>query len=273
MIKRKGQLYWYDDKSNLSEKHIEYMINEGREKLYNKALDYISSLKNVLPPLVLKDFMWVKTEYTVPYFVDLAFSYKNILYGILFEAYGEDGMLSSDPLWPLIKDMCKMYDVRPCILPFDKSGELIIREGKPFPLLDAEKYYEEGLIVEIDPLSFSSDEMREVSLFEMLSSAVIAEVENLINKENVKEILYHTFPDVYPNIFWIDKNKTLNFMVIETVKERDDKPTMPREMLKTIEKSGAYGHYALCEFSNPYATNVFPRGSKFDLRMEITDLE
>ena len=77
---------------------------------------------------------------------------------------------------------------------------------------------------------------------------------------------------VDPAICWIDNDNVFNWMVIRTVKERDLKPEEPKELLEKISTNQGKGHYGLCEISNPYAPNVFPRGQKFDLKFEIIDL-
>lgn len=271
MIRQKGQLYWDDDKTDITEERLSHMINVDYEKIYDNAMNYFSNVKDTIPPFERKDFYWVKSEYTVPYFVDLAFSYKNTLYGILFEVYGKDKIINPDPLWDFKREMCRKYNVKPCIFPFHRNGDIMKVIGSLFNIFDADRYFNEGLVEPVDPFEFSTDKFTEESRWEMLNTAVIAMVEKLVNEEKVKKLLYHSFPDVYPNIFWVDGKNRVNWMIMETVKERESKPVMPEKMINTILNNGAYGHYALCEFSNPYAPNVYPRGVNFDLRMEITD--
>lgn len=91
-------------------------------------------------------------------------------------------------------------------------------------------------------------------------------------KEGIKEILYQTYPGVYPQICYIDKDKSFNWFAVDIVKERDVRPKRNDEILDAIIKKVGRGHCALSEITNPYAENVFPRGQKFDIRCEISNL-
>ncbi len=272
MIKRKGQLYWDDNKTILTEKMFSEMLNEKNDKLYQNALSYFASIRQFISPEDVSDFQWIKMEYTVPYFVDLAFRCRNRVFGIMFAVLGKDGILSNPSFFEERMRLCRDNDIIGCILPFDSTGSVVRLVEDKFNLINASAYIEEGRISEVVPEKIGGEEYRETSLWELYNNAVMAIVENLHDKEGIDNMLYQSYPGVSPNICWIDKNNVFNWMVIDIVKERDLKPEMPIALLETIAKNNGLGHYALCEISNPYAPNVFPRGQKFDLRFEITDL-
>lgn len=273
MIKQRGQLYWDDRKTILSDEMFSYMLDENTNTVrYYNALNHFSEVRNFIDPSLLPDFQWIKMEYTVPYFVDLAFRYKSNVYGIIFVSIGPDGGISDKTKWKDRSDMCTKYDIIPSLLVFDENNNVHKAVNDPFKLISALRYKEEGIIEEVKTIEDSSDEFKPMSGFELENMAVMAVVENLHDKENIDEILYQTYPGVYPNIYWIDKNKMLNWMMVQTVNERDLKPDVPKEMLDRISLNRAQGHYALCEVDSPYSPGVYPRGEKFDLKFEITDL-
>ena len=270
MIKQKGQLYWDDETVTLSDDVFSLMLSDKTESKYKKAFDFFSSLRECINLDIISDFKWLKTQYTVPYFVDFCFMYKTTLYGVIFAGMKDDGMLEKTPLIEEEIKMCKKYDIVPVILPFDKMGEVIVTGRSLFSLLDAEKYYAEGIIEDVD-ITKASEEYKECSKWELLHSSVSALVENL-KKDGINEILYQSYPGVFPQICYIDKDKAFNWIAQDIVKERDERPKRNDILLSAMLKKGGKGHYALAEISNPYAPNVFPRGQKFDIRCEITDL-
>lgn len=272
MIKRKGQLYWNVEKTVLTEKMFSEMLSDKNEKLYQNALSYFASIRPLISPEDASDFQWIKMEYTVPYFMDLAFRCRNRVFGIMFASLGRDGILSNPPFYEERMRLMEENDITGCILPFDNTGNVVRLVEDKFNLINASLYIEEGRIEEVVPEKLSGEEFRETSLWELYNTAVMAIVENLHNNEGIDNMLYQSYPGVSPNICWIDKDNVFNWMVIDIVKERELKPEMPSELLSTIARNNGLGHYALCELSNPYAPNIFPRGQKFDLRFEITDL-
>ena len=67
MIKRKGQLYWDDKITTLSNDDFSLMLDEKTNTIrYNSALSFFSSLREKIEPSLLNDFQWLKMEYTVP---------------------------------------------------------------------------------------------------------------------------------------------------------------------------------------------------------------
>lgn len=272
MIRRKGQLYWDDGKTTLTEEMLKEMLSDKNEVLYRNAVSYFSSIRTLISGEIISDFQWIKMEYTVPYFLDLAFRFRSRVYGIMFAEIKRDGILSKPPFYEERMRLCSEYDITPCILPFNDKGEVVILVEDKFNLLDAHLYIEEGIIKEVCPEETPDDEYCETSRWELYNTAVMAIVENLHDKEGVDNMLYQTYPGVSPNICWIDRNNVFNWMDIDIVKERELKPDMPTKLLETISRNNGLGHYGLCEISNPYAPEAFGRGGKFDLRFEITDL-
>lgn len=273
MIRQKGQLYWDDERVKLDDAMFKYMLSddENTERYYN-ALSHFSSIRSEIEPSLLSHFQWIKMEYTVPYFMDLSFRFKNRVFGIIFSSIGKDGIVKDDSGWKDRADLCLEYDIIPVLLLFDDKNNVMNFTDDLFALISAERYREEGIIESVDPLKIGTDDFREMGDYEILNTAVMAIVENLHDKENIDEILYQTYPGVYPNIYWIDKNKALNWMIVETVKEKSARPEMPEKMIERIKLNSCIGHYALCEISYPFADSVYPRGQKFDLKFEITDL-
>ena len=273
MITRKGQLYWDDEEVTLTHGMFAPMLDEEKNgKRYYNAVAHFSALRSLIAPDVLKDFQWIKMEYTVPYFVDLAFRCRNRVFGVMFASVGRDGILDCQSGWDERYSLCEKNDITPCLLPFDKDDNVLPLVSDKFNLVNAKRYREEGIIEAVAPELVASGDFRECSGWELENMAVMAIVENLHDKEKIDQILYQTYPGVYPNIYWIDKNNAFNWMLIKFVKERDLKPEMPQAMLEKIEGNNGYGHYGLCEISNPYAPNVYPRGQAFDLKFEIMDL-
>ena len=270
MIKQKGQLYWNEDEIKLNEDIFSLMLNEKTESMYSKAFEFFSSLGNSMPLEIMSDLKWIKTQYSVPYFVDFAFMYKTTLYGIIFARMLHDGTLEKTPLIEEEMRLCGENDIIPVILPFDTKGEVIATSRSLLSLIDARRYYSEGIVEDVD-ITKCKDEYKECSKWELLSLSVSALVEKL-KKEGIKEILYQTYPGVYPQICYIDKDKSFNWFFVDIVKERDVRPKRNDAILDAIIKKGGRGHYALSEITNPYAENVFPRGQKFDIRCEISDL-
>lgn len=273
MIRHKGQLYWDDEEVTLTDEMFKPMLDEEKNGMrYYNAVAHFSALRTLIEPSILKEFQWIKMEYTVPYFVDLAFRCRTSVFGIIFASVGKDGVLEGQTEWNERYSLCRANDIIPCLLPFDSLNNVIKLVDDKFNLVNAEKYRSEGILEDVVPEEISTEDFRECSEWELENMAVMAIVENLHDKENIDQILYQTYPGVYPNIYWIDKENAFHWMLIKTVKERDEKPGVPSEMLKTIESNNGFGHYGLCEISNPYAPNVFPRGQAFNLRFEITDL-
>ncbi len=270
MIKQKGQLYWDDENVKLNDTLFSLMLSEKTDSMYMKALSFFSSLRDSIPYEILSDFKWLKTEYSVPYFVDLSFMYKTTVYGIIFAQMLHDGTLEKTPLIEEGIRLCDENDIVPVILPFDEKGEVIATSRSLFSLIDAKRYFDEGIVEDVD-ITKCKGEYKECSNWELLSLSVSALVENL-KKEGINEILSQTYPCVYPQICYIDKYKSFNWIVVDIVKERDMRPERNDEIMSAMLKKGGKGHYALSEISNPYAENVFPRGQKFDIRCEITDL-
>lgn len=273
MIRRKGQLYWDDAIVTLNDDMFSPMLEEEKNsKRYYNALAHFSSLRSSIEPSLLKDFQWIKMEYTVPYFVDLAFRCRNRVFGVIFTEVEKDGILSGGTWWDERFRLCAENDIIPCYLPFDSSESIIKLVEDKFNLIDAERYRSEGIIKAVVPEAVSTDDFREYSKWEKENMAVMAIVENLHDKEKIDQILYQTYPGVYPNIYWIDKDNAFHWMLIRTVDEREEKPAVADEILTAISGNNGFGHYALCELSNPYAPNVYPRGQKVDLKFEIFDL-
>ena len=273
MITRKGQLYWDDEEVTLTEKMFAPMLDEEKNgKRYYNAIAHFSALRSQIDPEILKDFQWIKMEYTVPYFVDLAFRCRNRVFGVMFASVGKDGILEGQSGWDERYALSEKNDIIPCILPFSSDDNVLKLVDDKFNLVNAKRYREEGITEAVVPEKVSGEDFRECSDWELENMAVMAIVENLHDKEGIDQILYQTYPGVYPNIYWIDKDNAFNWMLIKFVKERELKPEKPEEMLKKIALNNGYGHYGLCEISNPYAPNVYPRGQAFDLRFEIIDL-
>ena len=274
MIKQKGQLYWDDTVTTLTPSAFKEMLEEEKNgRRYYAAVAHFSALRTQIAPEDLKDFQWLKMEYTVPYFVDLCFRFRSRVFGIIFTTLHSDGVLEGQTGWEEKFRLCSENDIIPCFLPFNEKTDNVEKKVNGiFNLIDAVRYRTEGIIEEIDPLSYKDEEIRETSSWEKHNMAVMAIVENLHDKEEIDNILYQSYPGVQPAVCWLDKKNVFNWMVIDEVGERDLKPEMPHALLERIASNNGLGHYGLCEFSNPYAPNVFPRGQKFDLRFEITDL-
>lgn len=273
MIRRKGQLYWEDEEVKLTDDMFAPMLDEDKNgRRYYNAAAHFSALRSLIAPSVLKDFQWIKMEYTVPYFVDLAFRCRNRVFGVMFGSVGKDGVLEGQTGWDERYSLCKKNDITACILPFDPDDNVVSLVNEKFNLVNGERYRTEGIIEAVVPENVSTDDFRQCSGWELENLAVMAIVENLHDKEKIDQILYQTYPGVYPNIYWIDKENAFHWMLIKTVKEREEKPEIPEKFLSAISANNGFGHYALCELSNPYAPNVYPRGQAFDLKFEITDL-
>lgn len=274
MIRRKGQLYWDDGEVTLTDDMFTPMLDEEKNgRRYYNAVAHFSALRSSIEPSVLKDFQWIKMEYTVPYFVDLAFRCRSRVFGVMFATVGKDGVLEGQTGWDERYSLCQKNDITPCILPFDRDDNVVRLLDDKFNLVNGIRYRTEGIIEAVVPEVVSTDDFRECSDWELENMAVMAIVENLHDKEKIDQILYQTYPGVYPNIYWIDKENAFHWMLIKTVKEREEKPAEPEEILTAISANNGFGHYALCELSNPYAPNVYPRGQAVDLKFEITDLQ
>ena len=273
MIKRKGQLYWDDKITTLSNDDFSLMLDEKTNTIrYNSALSFFSSLREKIEPSLLKDFQWLKMEYTVPYFADVVFRFKNKVFAVIFVKKEKDGLLNRTCTIEMSLETCRKNNLIPSLMVFNDNGDILNLTNNKYALLNGYKYYEEGLIEEVDPEKIATDDFASLSEWELYNTSVMAIVENLYNKEKITQILYQTFMGVDPAICWIDNDNVFNWMVIRTVKERDLKPEEPKELLEKISTNQGKGHYGLCEISNPYAPNVFPRGQKFDLKFEIIDL-
>lgn len=273
MIRQKGQLYWDDNDVDLNDKMFSYMLDDKlNSPRYHNALSFFSSLRSEIEPSLLSDFQWIKMEYTVPYFMDLSFRFKNRVFGIIFVTVGKDGIILDDSGWKERSKLCLENDIIPALLLFDDSNSIIKAVGDKYNLVSAIRYKEEGLTESINPEKAADDSFREMGDYEIENMAVMAIVENLHDKENIDEILYQTYPGVYPNIYWIDKNGALNWMIVKTIKEKGKRPEIESGMIERIKSNRGIGHYGLCEISNPFADRVYPRGQKFDLKFEITDL-
>ncbi len=271
MIRQKGQLYWNDEVVNLSDDVLSIMLSDKSENMHKKGSEFFSSLGRYIDFEILRNFKWLKSLYQIPFFMDRCFMYKSTVYGVILASMRDDGMLEKTPLIELQIEMCKKYDIIPVILPFDRNGEVIVTKRSLFSLIYAEKYYNEGIIEDVDVKEASSNAFKECSMWELLNTSVSALALSL-EKRGVTEILYHTYPGVYPQICYIDEDKAFNWVAVDIVKERDERPIRDDNLLSVIHSKGGKGVYALCELSNPYAPNVFPRGEKFDIRCEVTQV-
>ncbi len=273
MIRHKGQLYWNDEETLLTEKMLDEMLDEKTNAIrYSRALDYYSIIPSVIDRGTLNDYQWLKMEYTVPYFADFIFRYRTSVFAVIFTLLRSDGTLDIKKEWDERFEILKKNDIVPCLLPFDKDGNIVRIVDDPFDLVDAVRYREEGIVSAVIPSEYADGKFRECSQWEKHNAAVMAIVQNLHDRENIDDLLYQSYIGVSPSVCWLDSNGVFNWMMIEEVGEKEAKPDFPEEILDRITLNRGKGHYGLCEFSSPYSPGVFPRGEKFDLKFEITDL-
>lgn len=274
MIKQLGQLYWDDSIVNLTKDEISSMVNEDYfAPKYEIAINHFHSLTDRLNNCVPSDFQWLKLEYTVPFFADLVFRCKNKVFAIIFAQMNDDGFLNNISYINNSITFCKKNNLIPSLLVFDKDNNIINLTSDKWALLDASKYYNEGSIVSIAPDELSTDEFIEASNWELYNSAVMAIVEDLCNKQKIRELLYQSYLGIDPCICYLDKESIFNWMVIRVIKDDEDRIEEPKELLETIKKNNGLGHYGLCKITNPYGKNVYPRGQAFDYKFEIADLK
>lgn len=275
MIKQLGQLYWDDNKTSLTKDEISKMLNEDYfVPKYEIAINHFHSISAILTNNCKpSNFQWLKVEYTVPFFADLVFRCKNKVFAIIFAQINDDGFLNNIHYINNSLQFCKNNNLIPSLLVFDKDNNIVNLTMNKWALIDAYKYFNEGSIVSISPDELSSDEYTESSNWELYNSAVLAIVEDLINKQKIKELLYQSYSDFDPCICWVDTNNIFNWMVIRVIKEDEKIIEEPKELLEIIMKNNGLGHYGLCKVTNPLAKNVYPRGQAFDYKFEITDLK
>ena len=276
MIEQKGQLFFDTEETGLTVKCIEQMIREDEiSPLYPIAIDHFLNLTPLITTCAPKDLQWLKMEYTVPYFMDLAFRCRSNVYGVIFTRLDEKGKMEYFNNLGFQIDKCRKYNIIPTLLPITPDNTISSISGDKWCLIDAESYWNEGRIIPVKP-----DEDTPVGVYasmgewEQLNNAVMAYVEDLCNKAKVKECLYQSFPGTDPSICWIDKDGVFNWMIIRTIIEDSDKdkPNFPEEVIEKLKKAKGKGHLCTAILSNPRTKGVLPRGEGVDIRMEIEDI-
>lgn len=272
MLEQKGQLFFDTEITGLSKKAIEEMTKEKNELLYPIALNYFHSLIPNIKNMGVGDLQWMKMEYTVPYFMDLCFRAKNKLFGIIFGQEQEDNNI----YFPLDLDIsikkCEENDIIPCVMVFDKEINIIPYTEDKWCLLDAKALFINQEIKAVIPDEIQYDStFKAMSKWEELNTAVMAYVEDLRDKQDITELLYQTYPGVDPAICWVDKNNRFNWMMLDTMKEYEEEPTINSYAFSKLRLTGGKGHIAIALLTNPNTNGVLPRGEKVDIKMDVED--
>ncbi|MBQ0071212.1 MAG: hypothetical protein KBS81_05055 [Spirochaetales bacterium] len=271
MIRQKGQLYFDDENTSLTVEKINAMLDENfYSDCYPIALKHFLSLTDRITNCAPKDLQWLSMEYTVPFFANLIFRCKNKIFVVLFVKIDENSRITYPIDVQLFFSHCSRNNLIPTFLPFTKNHEIINIVDEKWALIDAEAYFNAGVISAVVPEEVSTDGFVEASDWELYNTAVMAIVEDLCNKQNIDQCLYQTSPGVDPAVCWIDQKNVFNWMVIRTEKESEQTRT-PDEVLALIKKNNGIGHYGLCKISYPDGRNVYPRGVPYDLKFEIED--
>ena len=274
MIEQKGQLFYDPEETGLSKKAIGEMVKEKElSSLYPIALNHFYSLIPQIENCEPGDLQWLKMEYTVPYFMDLAFRCKDKIYGVIFGQEKEDNNI----YFPLDLDIsitkCKEYDIIPCIILFDENKTILNLTEDKWALIDATSlFFEKKILPVIPDKSTEIPVFKEMGKWEEVNNAVMAYVEDLSNK-GISDILYQSYPGVDPSICWLDKEGMFNWMMIKVMKEKEEIPQFNEFIIDKLSQTGGKGHLCTVLLSNPNTSGVLPRGEKVDIKMEIEDLD
>lgn len=271
MIEQKGQLYFDPSLTGLSKSLVEKMIDSEKESWrYNIALDYYMALIKENKTISPLDFQWLKLEFTIPYFADIVFRYKENVYGILFTSFVDDVSFSTTLDLDFFINKCKENNIIPALLPF-KDKEIINISESNWCLISAEELLFKQQIKSINPVLDSKGEFKSQGKWEELNNAVMAYVQDLL-KQSITQCLYHSYPNCDPNICWIDNEGVFNWMIIRTIKEGEKYPKKCDETIERLKRINGKGHYANVVLSEPNTKGILPRGEKVDIKFEIDDI-
>ena len=273
MIEQKGQLFFDPEITGLSKKVIGEMVKEKNAALYPIALNHFLSLLPHIENMEPGDMQWLKMEYTVPYFIDLAFRVRNKVYGIIFAQSKGD----KDLYFPLDLDIsinrCIENDIIPSILVFDENLNILPFTEDKWCLLDAKSLFNNQEIKAIIPDDNQLyDDFKAMGKWEELNNAVMAYVQDLSEKQGITDLLYQSYPGVDPAVCWMDKEGVFNWMMMRVMKENEDKPSFDTFIVNKLEATGGKGHLCTALLSNPNTNGVLPRGEGVDIKMEIEDI-
>jgi len=194
----------------------------------------------------MQEFRWIKTELSYPSFDDFTFAYRNKIFSVLVERAKETEnnkfSFGNERRVKTLTHECKNNNLTPCIFPIIENNE----GGYIF-------YGEWNLINAITkkfvaPITEASDELIEVSDWELQNWAVQIVADNIYN-QGLKLFSYCDVLGIEPNIWFENaEGKTCWVEVLFTKYPNKDKPfsfkNWPSEVLKHD------GYKAIVSFAN-----------------------
>ena len=188
---------------------------------------------------------WLKNQLTPPFAEHLSFRMGNQLFFIQLNDVDESISIPGniEGLYRIAKE-CKGH---PCIMPMLKRGDLWAPEVGDWGLVDA---YTKEII---NPVSLVSDELIEMSDWELHDFGVQVVKNYIQDKLGIEEISSQGDPMVFPSLWFIRNNK--KEWVYLKVARYDDEPPLIENYIDVIREHCAHlngeGNYASVGFAHP----------------------
>ncbi len=177
----------------------EFLLNRHRALVHvnNNFKKFAGLVKNEH-----EDFRWIKTELTSPRFEDFAFAYRNKIFCIIVEkavkVQGNQMGFGNRQKIETLLDACEENNLTPCIFP------IVEKDNRPV-------YFGTWNLINpttgkfVDPINESSDELVEVSDWELKNWAVQIVI-NYVREQGLEILSYCDAPGVDPQI-WFKNDK------------------------------------------------------------------
>jgi len=169
---------------------------------------------------------WIRADFNPPFLEHLSFRLGNQLFFI--QLTDEDNNLEMPGNLGGLKRIAKDSNGLACLMPMQKKdGEWVaVQNGWGLVDLKTNKA--------INPLDFVSDELIEMTDWELHDFAVQIVRENL-NKEGKTITSWNGDPEIQPSI-WFENGSSLEWIVVKYSRWPDDKPEIPKNIKQITEE-------------------------------------